>query len=83
MGFFDWLLSIRKKPIEERRRFVATVTIIVTACVTAVWLLLVISFGPLKLGDEAEDTSVATPINLSLPELPPFPELPSISELKR
>lgn len=81
MIFFDWLLSIRKKPLEDRRRFVAVFTVIVTACVTAVWLILTVSFGPLKLKDSTTTASVATPIDIRLPELPPFPDLPAFSEL--
>lgn len=83
MFFFDWLLSIRKKPLEERRRFAALFTVVVTACLTAAWLLLTVTFGPLKFDDSAKEKSVATPINLTLPELPPFPELPDMSKLKK
>lgn len=82
MSFFDWLLSMRKKPIEERRRFVAVFTIIITACVTAVWLVLLVSVGPLKLKDDSEVENTATPVNIQLPELPPFPEMPDFSRVK-
>lgn len=71
---------MRKKPLEERRRFVAVFTVLITACITAAWLLLTVTFGPLKLKDGTESASVATPIEISLPELPPFPDLPDISE---
>lgn len=48
MGFFNWLLSVRKKPLEERRRFVALFSILVTAGVALLWLLFVVTAGPLK-----------------------------------
>ena len=79
MSFFDWLLSMRKKPIAERRRFVALFTIFVTACVTAVWFLFVVTLGPLRLQDGVEGESMATPINITLPEVTPFPTMPEFS----
>lgn len=83
MGFFDWLLSMRKKPLEERRRFVALFTVVFTAAITALWLFLMVTVGPLKLKDGSEAQSVATPINIELPDLPPFPDLPPISEFPK
>ena len=83
MFFFDWLLSMRKKPLEERRRFVALFTVVFTAAITAIWLFLMVTVGPLKLKDGSEAHSVATPINIKLPDLPPFPDLPPISEFPK
>lgn len=34
---YSWILAMRKKPIEERRRFVATLTIAIMAGITSVW----------------------------------------------
>lgn len=76
MGVIDWLLSMRKKPLEERRRFVAISTIVVTASITALWLLLTVTVGPLKIQDATGKESVASPMNINLPEIPPFPEFP-------
>jgi|CXWL01.1.fsa_nt_gi cytoskeletal protein RodZ len=53
---YSWIASMRKKPIEERRRFAASVTIAIMAGVTVIWFILFFTTVPerLKKADETK-----------------------------
>ena len=61
MGFVEWAHAMRKKPVEERRRFVALVTILITAGITFVWLILFFSSAPKMLKVPSQKEQSAAP----------------------
>ncbi len=61
MNVVDWLLSIRRKPLQERRKFVAVFTIVATAGITLIWLFLFITVGPLQVKPEDKKSQFALP----------------------
>jgi hypothetical protein len=61
MGILNWLLSVRKKPLAERRKFVAVFTFTVTAVIALLWLTLFITVGPLQVKPNEQKTQIAVP----------------------
>lgn len=64
MGVMNWLLSIRKKPLAERRKFVTVVTLLVTGSITLIWLILFIAVGPFKKETDTPRNQLALPAEL-------------------
>jgi hypothetical protein len=81
MGVIDWLLSIRKKPLVERRRFVAFFAVLFMVGISALWLFLTVTVGPLKFEKDQENVNAATPNTFTLPEVSSFPSLSDFSGL--
>ncbi len=65
---------MRKKPIEERRRFAASVTIAITAVITVIWFALFFTTVParLKSAQEAEPEAATASVieGVKKPTLP-------------
>lgn len=64
MDVMNWLLSIRKKPLAERRKFVTVVTLLITGGITLIWLILFIAVGPFKKDADAPRNQLALPTEL-------------------
>ena len=87
---YDWILKMRRKPIEERRYFVGLVTIFVMGAVTVTWFALFFlgfskQFASSKDTTQTQSTAsvvsgfggLTGPFDES-PQLPSFPDLKAL-----
>lgn len=72
MSFYDWMLAMRRKPIEERRRFAATLTILVMAGITFVWFV----FFFAGLSEKFKNTEAPASATASVLDAWTAPQLP-------
>lgn len=79
MGFYEWVASMRKKPIALRRRFAAATAISVMGIVTAVWFAFFFGGLGARLEQASQDISISdvsdgvlSKFNFEFPEPPDF-----------
>lgn len=79
MGFFEFVASIRKKPLETRRRIATVVTLWSVGGIALLWFLFFFSGLPERI-EKMKGAQPATPSSASSlfsdVTLPPFPQFP-------